>query len=269
MQDNQSQPVTLRSVIASTLSGTWPKVVLIVFAVELVFLFLGSTIPISQSTANLINSQNSALASTSDSLGLLARALFIFTNNIQIALLEFVPILGWFFFGLSMYNTALAIEVIGIAQHLAGPLLALSLLFQPHTWLELPTYAIATTQSFYLISTVARRDRFKFEAVRTGVVLVIVAVELIIAAFFESLEISLASSLVLEFVAPWLLFAVLIGMFVAGRRLILKDQKSATELQRPMTLKFCTKCGARVHEGAFFCDQCGEKLPQDTYQLRQ
>lgn len=268
MQDKQS--VTLRSALASTLSGTWPKVVLIVFAVELVFLFLGSAIPLSQSAANQINNQNSSLANTADSLGLLARALFLFSNNFRLAALELVPILGWFIFGYSMYNTALAVGVIGIVQHIPGPLVALSLLLEPHSWLELPAYAIAATQSFYLISTVARRSRFKFEAARTGVVFLIVAVELIIAALFESLEISLASSIVLEFVAPWLLFAVLIGLFVVGRRWILRDyQKKATELQRLLPVQFCAKCGARVHDGAFFCDQCGERLSQNTYEMRQ
>lgn len=255
--------VTLEGVVASTLRGIWPKVALIIFGTELVFLFVGSTIPISQSTVDMINSQNSALANTSESLGLLARAIFLFSHNFQLALLEFVPVLGWFTFAFSIYGTALAIEVIGIVSHLPGPLVALSLLLQPHTWIELPAYAFATTQSFFLVSTVARRSRFRFEVVRTALVFGFVAVELFVAGLFESLEISLSSSILLTFVVPWLLFVVVAGLFFGSRSWMLnRAELRAEQLQVPGITAplFCQRCGARVPKQAVFCDQCGESL---------
>ncbi len=279
--------ITLRNLLASTLTGTWPKIVIILFVVELVFLIFGSTIPISQSTINLISSQNNNLAQTSASLGLVARALFLFFNNFTIALYEFVPLLGWFYFGLSMYSTALAIEVIGITStpSIPGPLITLSLLLQPHSWLELPAYAIATTQSFFLVSTAARRRMFKFEVARTGLVLVVVAAELIIAAFFESAEISLVSyGLLADFAIPWLAFAVLVILLLVGRRQILKGYQPSVFLQQPPMPpmpqmpqegqqqtpsssqpnfpRYCSKCGANLENarGVAFCYQCGQKL---------
>jgi uncharacterized membrane protein SpoIIM required for sporulation len=288
-KDNTNRPsrsMTLRDLVVSTISGTWPKIVIVVFIVELAILFFGSTLPIPQTTVNQISSQNSNLAQTAGSLDLLARALFLFSNNFRIALFEFVPFLGWFFFGYSIYNTALAIEVIGMGVSLSGPLVTLSLLFQPHSWLELPAYAIATTQSFYLISTIARRSKFKFELARTCLVIGIVAAELFIAAIFESAEISLSSNLVADFAIPWIAFAGLVVLLLLGRRNLLTRYRSDMMFQQPSmppslpgqqqtplssplqpnAARFCGKCGAQIHNpgGAIFCDQCGQRIIQPT-----
>lgn len=260
------EQINLKRVLASMLTGSWLKVVLVVFGAELAFLILGTMIPISQSTINNISAQNSSLASSVATLGFAGRTLFIFFNNFQLGSLEIVPGLGWYIFGNSMYNTALAVEVLGIVSHLPGPLLAFTLLLQPHSWLELPTYAIATTQSFYLVSTVARRNMFRFEAVRTGLVFILVATELIVAALFESFEVSIANSLVFEFVVPWVLFAVLAGLLVLGRRLVLQSYSIEKSALMPLAkVNFCVNCGARVQEAALYCSYCGEKIYQPKY----
>ena len=276
-----SQHATLGDLLVKTVSGTWPKIVILVFFSELVFLFLGSTISIPQSLVQQINGSNSALGHTSQSLDLLSRAGFIFSNNFKIAIIEFVPLGGWFFFGLSMYSTALAIEVIGIVSipSLPGPLVMLSLLLEPHSWLELPAYAIATTQSFYLISTAIQRRRFKFEVARTGLVIGVVAADLLIAALFESAEISLSpSGLVGLLVIPWTLFAFLAVLVILGRRSVLRKYRSELVGQPPIMppawpqqlsgqtsyARFCGKCGAKVQNPAtsVFCEQCGQRLLQ-------
>ena len=281
-----SRSITLRDLVISTVRGSWPKIVIVVFIVELAILFFGSTLPIPQATVNQISSQNSNLAQTAGSLDLLARALFLFSNNFRIALFEFVPFLGWFFFGYSIYNTPLGPEVIGMGVSLPGPLVTLSLLFQPHSWLELPAYAIATTQSFYLISTVVRRSKFKFELARTGLVIGIVAAELFIAAIFESAEISLSSNLVADFTIPWAAFAALVVLLLLGRRNLLRGYRSDMIFEQPSmppplpgkqlggmssplqpnAARFCGKCGAQIHnpQGAIFCDQCGQRIIQPT-----
>jgi uncharacterized membrane protein SpoIIM required for sporulation/ribosomal protein L40E len=260
------EPITPKRVITSMLTGPWLKVVLIVFTTELAFLILGTIIPISQSTINQISAQNSSLANAVATLSFTGRTLFIFFNNFRLGALEIVPALGWFIFGYSMYNTALAVEVLGIVSHLPGPLLSFTLLLQPHSWLELPAYAIATTQSFYLVSTIARRRMLRFEAARTGIVFLVVATELIVAALFESLELSITTSLILEFVLPWALFAVLVGLLLAGRRRVLKSYSLEKHAQVPLVkVNFCVKCGARVQEGALYCDYCGQGIYQPGY----
>lgn len=260
---NLKEPITVKRVLASMVTGTWLKVTLIVFAVEVVFLLFGTIIPVSQSTVNQISGQNSNLANTVATMGFVGRTMFIFFNNFRLGALEIVPAVGWFIFGYSMYNTALAIEVLGIVAHLPGPLIAFTLFLQPHSWLELPAYAIATTQSFYLVSTFARRSRFRFEVARSGIVFLLVAAELIVAALFESLEISIATSIAMEFVLPWTLFAVLAGLLLVGRRWVLRSYSVEKPVPMPfVTTSFCIKCGARIPEGALYCDQCGERIYQ-------
>lgn len=239
------------------LTGTWAKVVGIMFLAEFAYLFVGTMIPVSHSTIQQISNQNSSLASSVASLEFLARAFFIFVNNFRLGAPEVIPFAGWYLLGYSMYNTALALEVVGITQHIPPLLVSFTLIFQPHSWLELPSYAVATTQSFYILSTVARRSSFKFEVVRTGVVLVWVTVELMLAALLESLEVTLISSLTLEFVVPWALFGVLIVLLLIARRRILQDYSGHPSL---ITNNYCTKCGSRLLEGAIYCDKCGERV---------
>jgi uncharacterized membrane protein SpoIIM required for sporulation len=286
-----ARKITLHRLLASVLTGNWPKVALVIFVVELAILFVGSTLPIPQSAVASINNQDSSLRQSANTLSLLGRAVFLFSNNFHIAALQFVPLLGWYTFASAMYNTALAIEVIGITSHLPGPIVTLSLLFEPHTWLELPAYALATTQSFYLISSVTNKSRIKFELLRTPLVFAIVAIELIVAALFESSEITLeSSSILLALALPWVAFAVLIGLLYAGRAEVLKHSRkdsitrysyvpqyfspdatssSQSTLNAPTAagsiiypIRFCSRCGAKIElpGAAFFCDQCGEKL---------
>ncbi len=255
-----------------TFSGTWLKVAIGVFIVELIILFYFSTVPIPGYLVSLINNQTTTVAQNAYSLTLLGRALFLFSNNFHIAATEFIPLFGLYTFGTVMYNTATAIEVIGISSNIPGPLIALSLLFEPHTWLELPAYALAATQSMYLVRSFSSLKRFKFELIRTPFVFALVAVELFIAAIFESSEISLAStSAVLALGVPWIAFAGLAVLVYVGRAQLLKKEPppppppypaypSTTENLYP--IRYCSKCGARIlHPGvSIFCDQCGERL---------
>lgn len=243
-----------------------------VFVVELVMLFYFSTVPLPAYLVNTINNQTSTIATGADSLTLLGRALYLFSNNFHIAATEFIPLFGLYTFGSVMYNTALAIDVIGIVSNIPGPFVTLSLLFEPHTWLELPAYALATTQSLYLVRGFTSVRRFKFELVRTPFVFALVAVELFIAAIFESSEISLAStSALLALAVPWIAFGVLAVLVYVGRAQLLKKEyqylpppppyPSTTTTDRYPIL-YCSKCGARILQPGVsrFCDQCGEIL---------
>ncbi len=223
----EARNFTFRDLLAKTISGKWIKIAILLFVIELVFLFLASTIPIPQSLVDQIKNQNNQLFQQAQSLSLVQAIFFIFANNVKIALLEFVPVVGWFFFGISMLDTGLAIEVIGMTTgNLPGPVIAFTLLLEPHTWLELPAYAIATTQSFFLVSTAAQRYRFKFEAARTGLVIGIVVAELAIAAIFESSELSLAHYGAFAVLAvPWICFAALAIFLALERRRFLNKYK--------------------------------------------
>jgi Stage II sporulation protein M len=302
---------TYRDVLASLLKGDWPKIVIALFVIELALLFFFSSAPVSSSLEQTVGSSYNQTVQTTYSLGFLPRAVYLFQNNFQIASIELVPAFGWFFFFFVSYNTGIILAVEAVTQNIPGPIAMLALLFIPDTWIELPAYSIATVQSLFLIFGIGRYilrrvlginpnpgidwRKLRFEFMRTIIVWILIAIELIVAALFESAAISVSNLAGLGVL--WLLFAVMITTILVWRSRFLKSyvakhpilpsgfQPDMSRMQPPpptrphlydtvpifpikgaeqkMTSRpnFCTRCGARVQStDAVFCDQCGNKL---------
>jgi len=159
----------------------------------------------------------------------------IFSNNFRVATIELIPIGGPGIFAFSIYQTARIVEVIGITngQGLAASLGTLFLL--PSTWLELPAYAIAVSESCYLLyailagfnrgwSAFIREIRFLFVSV-----LLIIGV-LFVAAVFEVTEIQIEGLPGLEGLLvflTWIPFAVVFSQALSFWR---KAKREAPEL---------------------------------------
>ncbi len=282
----------MSGLLASVLEGNWAKIVILVFVAEVVFLLIEASVPLPIRDIRIIASQNSQIGQTSTTLDLSGKIFFIFNNNFNIASLELIPIYGWYIFNTSIVATAQSIAVIGIVQGTTGATVVLSLLLQPHTWLELPAYAIALTQSFYLIASLFRRS-FLYEMVRTIFVWMLVAAELILAATFEASEIT-GNSLIgvnATLVLAWIAFTILFipALYFRSRflgRYHAQNQSSQAPYPGPSTSfvhdqphlydtitvlpnpsqpqssqSYCTNCGAHVDPSiAVYCDQCGRKL---------
>ena len=131
---------------------------------------------------------NSSVSNSNTATG---QFLSIFPNNLKVATIEFIPILGQAVFLFSNMNDGLIISSIGVQRHVSGLLLFASVAIEPHTWIELYSYAIATSFSLYVIY-LALRDRNFLRKLgpTTFYVYSFVALELAIAALFESVEIS-------------------------------------------------------------------------------
>jgi uncharacterized membrane protein SpoIIM required for sporulation len=119
---------------------------------------------------------------------------FIFTNNFMVVIRELIPILGLATFALSTYETARIVQVIAITSGYGVPAALGTLFLLPHTYLELPAYAIAVTESGYLVYAIAtgfsRGWAVFVKELRFLVVsIVVTAGVLIIAAIFEVAEI--------------------------------------------------------------------------------
>jgi uncharacterized membrane protein SpoIIM required for sporulation len=120
----------------------------------------------------------------------------IFVNNFMVVIRELLPVIGPAVFALSIYETARIVEVIAIANG-DGVAAALGTLFLlPHTYLELPAYAIAVTESGYLAYGIAagfsRGWAIFVRELRFLVVsIVLTAGVLIVAAIFEVTEIQI------------------------------------------------------------------------------
>lgn len=120
----------------------------------------------------------------------------IFVNNFMVVARELIPVMGPAVFALSIYETSRIVEVIAIAngEGVRGALATLLLL--PHTYLELPAYAVAVTESGYLayaIATGFRRGWARLvRELRFLVVSVVLTVGmLVVAAIFEVTEIQI------------------------------------------------------------------------------
>jgi uncharacterized membrane protein SpoIIM required for sporulation len=123
----------------------------------------------------------------------------IFANNFKVATVELTPVLGPLVFGISLYQTARIIEVIGIINGVGVGLALANLFFLPSTWLELPAYAIAATESAYLAYAVylgvkVGWGRFVDEIRFLMASIMLIAGVLVVAAVFEVSEIQIASS---------------------------------------------------------------------------
>jgi len=126
----------------------------------------------------------------------LGQVVGIFANNFRVAIIELIPIGGPTIFAFSIYETARIVEVIGISNGEGAGAALGTLFFLPSTWLELPAYAVAVTESCYLLYAVyagfsrgwgvfTREIRFLFVSI-----LSIVGI-LLIAAVFEVTEIQI------------------------------------------------------------------------------
>jgi len=126
----------------------------------------------------------------------LGQLVYIFANNFMVVVRELIPVLGPFSFALITYETARIVEVIAVTSG-DGVAAALGTLFLlPHTYLELPAYAIAVTESGYLLYAVGVGfsrgwaifvRELRFLVVNTA----LIAGVLIVAAIFEVTEIQI------------------------------------------------------------------------------
>jgi uncharacterized membrane protein SpoIIM required for sporulation len=208
----------------------WPLIALL-FAAEFVVVVYAANLTLSPSQLSSYETQYNSITPVLNATAA-GQITGIFANNIKVAMVELFPILGLVIFGVSLYQTAKIIEVIGIING-HGTAFALTNLFAlPSTWLELPAYAIAVAESIYLVYGVylglsRGREWFAREVRFLLVNLVLIAVVLIVAAIFEVTEIQL--EMMFGPTAPpqeqayvlltWLPFAlVLAGVIVFWRR---------------------------------------------------
>lgn len=93
--------------------------------------------------------------------GIKGTVLGIFQNNVQIALLEFIPGIGPAMGVYSSYDTGLAIAALAQTSQnvsVSGPLLVFILLFTPIFWLEFTCYSLAVEESIALIDSFRNHD---------------------------------------------------------------------------------------------------------------
>ncbi|MGC8644978.1 MAG: stage II sporulation protein M [Thermoplasmata archaeon] len=167
------------------------RLFLVTFIAEMVlFAVLSSINYHSELLAQSLSTERSNIVSGN----ILSMILIIFPHNLLIATVEFVPIIGPLLFSISTVVTSLTVASEAFfLYHTSGFVIFSSLVVLPHTWLELPSYAIAVSASIYLIYLVSRRELLVPYGHKVVYMYLFVVLELAIAATFESAEIALQS----------------------------------------------------------------------------
>jgi uncharacterized membrane protein SpoIIM required for sporulation len=216
----------------------------ILFLIEVGLFFVVASLPFFPGEQAAYTSQSNQINNEFANASLFTQFWGIFTNNFRIAAIELIPGFGVLLFGFSLYATARILEVIAITDH-TSPLLVLIvlLLLFPHSYIELPAYAVATGEGLFLLYAILKwlRGRaagrslvnWSVEGWQFAINLVIVTVMLLVAALFESVEIQLGADL---FWITWVPFAGLIALtIILNRRLkrIRKEKRAqlSTEIK--------------------------------------
>ncbi len=207
----------------------------VLFLIEIGLFFVVATLPFFPGEQALYTSQSNQLSNEFQGASLFTQFSGIFVNNLRIALFEMVPGLGAALFAFSLYATARILEVVAISDKVSPLLVVLLLLLLfPHSWIELPAYAVATGEGLFLLYalwaavTEERSFSLRIEGWQFAINLVIVIVMLLVAALFESAEIQLGATL---FWVTWLPFAGLIALAITlNRRLNKMRKESRAEL---------------------------------------
>lgn len=162
--------------------------------VALVAFFMGLVIPMPQSQ---ITSLGSAYSGASQSLVVLNPVVIwfiVFLNNIRVAALMAIPILGFMAFPLSMLSTGQFLQAAVIsgainAQFNISPLFAgIALFLLPHTIIEFSAYSLAASSAVVFLMSIIKKPRAKKAALKTWAKTLMAAAFLVaVAAALEAL----------------------------------------------------------------------------------
>ncbi len=163
------------------------RLFLVVFLVEIgIFIAISSLSIHNQVLLSAFKNEQQSIVT----LSLPDMILEIFPHNLLVATIEFIPVIGQLFFLLSSIETSIIISIEGTSLHTSGLVVFFSLAILPHTWLELPSYAVATSTSIYLIYLLAKRGQILHSNImKVAYMYLFVVLELAIAGTFESTEI--------------------------------------------------------------------------------
>jgi uncharacterized membrane protein SpoIIM required for sporulation len=191
----------------------------LLFLVEVALFFIVSSLPFFPGEKSFYTNQSNSISTEFQNASLPVEFWGIFTNNYMIALREFIPVLGPILFAASLYATARVLEIISLNDHVSPLIVVLVLLlFFPHSWIELPAYAVATAESLFLTYAVVKwlfdtkggTIKWGAEFGQFLIYLAIVTVMLLVAALFESVEIQIG----LLFWVTWIPFAGIIVVVI-------------------------------------------------------
>ncbi len=199
------------------------KLFLLMFLMEIAIFITISSLPLKDPALYIQFKQQQSSITT---LPLLQMIFSIFPHNLEVATLEIVPILGQFFYILSAVTTSLILAVEGTSNGTLGLVYFLGLALLPDTWIELPSYAVTSSTGIYLLYfLIKKRSQLRSRSKKILLNYAFAALELLIAATFESIAIIMETtySSPYDLYGPLLLWipaiAVIIILVIVYRRI--------------------------------------------------
>jgi len=205
--------------------------IVLLFIIEITIFFVVSALPFFPGEQAAYANQSNQTGTQFQGASLPTQFWGIFSNNYGIALRELVPGLGLVNFALPLYATARVLEVVSVQDHVSPFVLVLVLLLLfPHSWLELPAYAVAAAENILIVYACVRwladskgsAVSWRSELGLFVINFVIITVMLFVAALFESVELQIG----LLFWVTWIPFAAIIVLVaLLFRRLLRMTRK--------------------------------------------
>jgi len=151
--------------------------VVIVFIILILTTLIGANLQIDPSEAgDIVKTQEEMVPY----LGLSG----IFGNNFMHCLIMFTPVFGPVWAGYVLYSTGRAFAAFGYVSKVSPNFLFAITFLLPHAWLEYLAYALAVSQSIWLV-LMARRQQFRVELKNLYKTVTVCALLLLLAAFIE------------------------------------------------------------------------------------
>jgi len=125
------------------------KLVTLILLVEIIGFIIISSIPVNDPIA--AKQAEELLNEASSQPGYFNLVSLIFTNNLLVTSVSFIPILGIGFLGYAIYNTGYSLSALSTSENLPGFLVAILLFIAPHSVVEFLSYAISAAAGILLI----------------------------------------------------------------------------------------------------------------------
>lgn len=160
----------------------------VVLAAELALFALAIVVPAGASLRQqLVAGGQGSLPSHNTTAGSLVG--LIVANNLRVALLEMIPLMGFLLLPLSIFASGVIIQGFAISSAVPPTLAAFSYLLLPFTYVELSAYAVAFVSGTMLIVAWLKK-RLHREARVFMLEIVAVAILVVLAATMETITIS-------------------------------------------------------------------------------
>lgn len=269
--------------------GTRWRLIVAIFVAELAIVFVVSSLPFFPNELSTYEQQYNTTATLLNQPAP-GQVLGIFFNNVRVALVETIPALGVAVLGFSLYETARIIQVIGILHGFPVYENLATLFLLPSTWLELPAYALAATESIYVVRALARRGGSVGTEAKLFVTnAALIVLVLIVAALLEVTEIQIEMATTTPSGAPtsaaplvfltWVPFFAIAWWVLRFWRSSVREA-SGTVLGQPQqagesvpgapvvitpgVVHYCAACGKMYTGSPQYCSGCGSPLPRQA-----